>query len=49
MRCIKCGSRKVSLVKINEGYSFTKGIVGQAVLIGNPYCGEPNRFVLGFF
>ena len=32
MRCIKCGSRKVSLVKMNEGYSFTKGIVGQAVL-----------------
>ena len=31
MRCIKCGSRKVSLVKYNEGYSFTKGIVGTAV------------------
>ena len=32
MRCIKCGSRKVSLVKYNEGYSFTKGIIGTAVL-----------------
>ena len=32
MRCIKCGSKKVSLRKTDEGYSFAKGIIGQAVL-----------------
>ena len=31
MRCISCGSKNISMINKNEGYSYAKGIAGQLV------------------